>query len=59
MVKNALEHLKAAIAEIEERVASGHLSKADAEMAIADMRETHERLNRLERKLDGRPIQPE
>jgi len=49
-----VQHLLAAINEMEEKVSSGHISREDADAAIQNLRNLHERLNRIEEKLNVR-----
>lgn len=53
LMKTALQHMEAAVAEVEATATAGHISPEEASEAIEKLRLLHERLSRLERKLDG------
>ena len=46
-----MQRMEAAIEEVEQKLAEGHLTEQEAAEAISTIRSTHERLNRLEAKL--------
>jgi len=50
-----MEHLEAAISEVEAKVRAGRVSLEEAEEAIRKLRVVHERLLRLEEKLLAGP----
>ena len=54
-MKSALEHMEAAVREIEQKIAEGHVSAEDGKDAIEKIRLTYQRLTRLEEKLNVRP----
>ena len=53
-MRTALEHMEAAIAEVEQRVTTGEVSREIADELIDRIRALHERLTRLEGKLNER-----
>ena len=55
MMLTAMEHLEAAISEVEAKVRAGRVSLEEAEEAIRKLRAVHERLSHLEEKLLARP----
>ena len=56
MMKSSLEHMEAAIKELEDKVAAGEMTREVADAAIRRLRDVNERLNRLEDKLNAGPI---
>ena len=48
MVKDAVEHMEAAIKELEDKVNAGHIDALVGESVIESIKITHERLSRLE-----------
>jgi len=54
-MRTSMEHLEAAISEVEAKVTAGRISLEEAEEAIRKLRIVHQRLLHLEEKLLAGP----
>jgi hypothetical protein len=53
-MRTAMEHMEAAIRELEEKVSTKHVDPLVAEAMISSLKRTHERLSKLEAQLGSR-----